>query len=357
MGQLPKYMVLVNWIKEQLSRGEIRQGERFYSENELAKMFTLSRQTVRQAVGILEQEGFVERRRGSGTFVCGRGIGGKSRSYSIGVISTYLDDYIFPSIIRGIETVLTQGGYTMQLSFTHNLVENETRSLGMLLEKQVDGLIVEPTKSALPSPNGAIYRQLWAKGIPVLFFNAYYPNLPFPHVALDDRKAGRIATECLLERGHRQIAGMFQADDLQGHLRYAGYVDAMQKAGMEVCSKNVLWFTTEDIGFLSEDFKRVRRVVSDCTGLVAYNDQIALQVCRELQGIGLRVPDDLSVVGIDNAEISLHCDPALCSVAHPGSELGESAAKNLLHLLDDPSFDATVDFPPRLIVRDSVRRL
>lgn len=357
-GQTPKYLTLVNWIKEQVTSNELKYGDKFYSENELAAMFAISRQTVRQAVGLLEQERVVERRRGSGTYVIYGGPPRQEPTMNIGVISTYLDDYIFTSIIKGIETVLTENGYSMQLAFTHNKVENETRALRNMLEKKVDGIIVEPTKSGLPNPNGALYKQIHAQGLPLIFFNAYYPSMPeFPHVAMNDRLAGKMATECLICAGHRKIAGVFQADDLQGHLRYAGYMEALRAAGLEVNSQDVLWFTTEDIKHLSEDFRRVQRSLNGCTGLVCYNDQVAFTICGELRKSKISVPADLSVVGVDNSDLAVLCEVPLTSVAHPMKRLGKTVAENLLRLIADPQFDATVDFEPQLIERDSVRRL
>ena len=355
--ELPKYMALVNWIKEQVTGGELQYGDKFYSENELTGMFGISRQTVRQAVGILEQEGYVERRRGSGTYVVYGGLPKHAPTRNIGVISTYLDDYIFTSIIKGIETALTKSGYTMQLAFTHNRVENESRALRTMLEKQVDGIIVEPTKSALPNPNGALYQEIHAQKIPLIFFNAYYPSMPFPHVSMDDRQAGRMATDCLLRAGHRQIAGIFQSDDLQGHLRYAGYVDALRSAGLELQSRHILWYTTEDIRYLAEDFHRVQRSLDGCTGLVCYNDQIAFGLFGELRRHGIKVPGDLSLVGIDNSDLAEICEVPFTSVAHPMKRLGTTAAENLLRLIEDPAFDATVDFPPTLVERGSVNPL
>lgn len=351
---MPKYMTLVNWIKQQVIEGGLDYGDKFYSENELVSMFALSRQTVRQAVGILEQEHVVERRRGSGTYVIYGGTRRRDKTMNIGVISTYLDDYIFTSIISGIENELTASGYSMQLAFTHNRVENETRALRNMLDKCVDGIIVEPTKSGLPNPNSELYRSISEQGIPLLFFNAYYPSLPYPHVTLDDRKAGELATRHLLEAGHRRIAGIFQADDLQGHLRYAGYVDALQQYSVDVRSQNILWYTTEDIKYIGEDFHRVRRILKDCTALVSYNDQIAYTVCRELHKAGVNLPSELSIVSVDNSDLAEHCEVPLTSVAHPMKKLGTTAARNMIKLIADQGFDATVDFEPKLVERSSV---
>lgn len=350
-------MTLVSWIREQVIGGQLKYGEKLYSENELAELFGISRQTVRQAVGLLEQEKIVERRRGSGTYVVYGGAARHEPTMNIGVISTYLDDYIFTSIIKGIEEVLSANGYSLQLALTHNKVENESRALRTMLEKNVDGIIVEPTKSSLPNPNVALYEEIHRQKIPLIFFNAYYPSLPFPHVTMDDRMAGKMAAECLLRAGHRKIAGFFQSDDLQGHLRYAGFMDALREAGAELHSRNVLWFTTEDIKYMSEDFARFRRSLEGCTGAVCYNDQIAFGVYGELRRSGILVPEEISLAGIDNADLSEICEVPLTTVAHPKKQLGITAAQNLLKLIEDPGFSATTDFIPELVWRSSVKQL
>lgn len=355
--ELPKYLVLVNWMKEQVLSGHLKYGEKIFSENELSTMFGISRQTVRQAVGLLEQEKFVERRRGSGTFVTYSPVKRREKTMNIGVISTYLDDYIFTSIIRGIETVLTKNGYSMQLTFTHNLVENESRALRMMIDKNVDGIIVEPTKSGLPNPNRSFYDEIHEKGIPLIFFNAYYQGLPFAHVAMDDTMAGRLATEALIHAGHREIAGIFQSDDLQGHLRYAGYLEAMRNAGLELHSEHILWYSTEDKACIAEDFHRILRCLKGCTAFVCYNDQLAVALIPLLRSRGIVVPDQISVASIDNSDLASLCEVPLTSVAHPMALLGETAATNLLKLIANPRFNATVDFSPNIVERASICKL
>lgn len=356
--ELPKYQTVVNWIREQVISNRLTFGQKFYSENELSTMFGISRQTVRQAVGILEQEKIVERRRGSGTYVVYQNAcANRPRTGNIGVLSTYLDDYIFTNIIKGIETVLSQNGYSMQMAFTHNRVENEARALRAMLEKGVDGIIVEPTKSGLPNPNIAFYKQLHTQKMPLIFFNAYYPEAPAPHVCMDDRIAGKLATEALLQAGHRRIAGVFQCDDLQGHLRYAGYLEALQEAGVEINSENVLWYSTEDICYLEEDFHRILRRIEGCTGLVCYNDQLAFRLVGQLRRVGLTVPERISLVGIDNSDLAAICEVPFASVIHPMQELGCVVAENMVKLIANPAFDATVEFAPTLMRRDSIRQI
>jgi GntR family transcriptional regulator of arabinose operon len=357
MSDIPKYMALVSWIKNKIEANEFQFGDKIYSENELSAMFGISRQTVRQAINVLVQEKYIQSRRGSGTYIIYNGVTKRQPNMIIGVVTTYVGVYIFPHIIRGIETVLTENDYSMQLAFTHNKVQNETRVLRSMLEKGVDGIIIEPTQSGLPNPNMELYREILSRHIPVLFINSYYPNLKIPHVALDDRIAGFTATDYLIQAGHRRIAGIFKSDDNQGHLRYEGYMQALLKAGCEIHDENVLWYSTEDLTDHSLDSRRVLRRIRDCTGLVCYNDEAALEVVDLLKMNRISVPDDISLVSIDNSDLASLCEVPLTSVAHPMEQLGETAARNMVGLIHDRQFKATVEFQPGIVERNSVKKI
>ncbi|MBE6822747.1 MAG: GntR family transcriptional regulator [Ruminococcaceae bacterium] len=354
---LPKYMILVNRIKDKIENGDLKYGDKLYSENELSAMFNMSRQTVRQALNVLAQENYVESRRGSGTYITYVPYAKRPATHTVGVVTTYVGAYIFPQIIRGIETVLTENGYSMQLAFTHNKVQNESRALHSMLEKGIDGLIVEPTQSGLPNPNLGIYQEAARQNIPVIFINSFYPQISLPHVSLDDRAVGYTATQRLIRAGHRNIAGVFKSDDNQGHLRYAGYLDALLEAKLEIHDENVLWYSTEDLSDLPVEPERILRRLNGCTGLVCYNDELALKLYDVLKSAEIRVPEDVSVVSVDNSALAELCEVPLTSVVHPSESLGRTAAGNLLRLISDPGFHATVDFLPELVERKSVRDL
>lgn len=226
----PKYIDLMNWIREQILSGEFSVGMRLPSENELGKKFSISRQTVRQATSVLESEGLLERRRGSGTYVCASKSAIKKTTRNIGVVLTYLDDYIFPSIVQGIEKVLTKNGYFMQLAFTYNRVEKEAYILDTMLKNNIDGLIIEPAKSGIPYINTDFYQKIKSAGIPCVFIHAdTNPPMNIPSVRMDDYLAGQSAGEYLIKHGHEKIAGIFKSDDMQGQLRYSGAINALKK--------------------------------------------------------------------------------------------------------------------------------
>lgn len=354
----PKYISLVNWIKDKISARELKAGDKLYSENELSEMFGLSRQTVRHAIGILEDQGLVERIRGSGTYVGSRKGVVRRRTMNIAVISTYVDGYIFPPTLQGIVQTLSSAGYMTQIAFTNNRVENERRILQGILEKDnVDGVIVEATKSALPNPNLEYYRELQRRQISLLFFNCKYPELDAPIVALDDLHVAQDAMDYLLSQGHRKIGGIFKADDGQGRLRYAGYMKALLDAGLSVDDRKILWIDTEDQKDLKNIRSSVLRRLTDCTAVFCYNDEVAFGLVELLQREGFRVPGQLSVVSVDASDLSLLSEPKITSVPYPMEELGKKAAENMIRLIGEPDYDGNYLYCPEILVRDSVKRL
>ena len=192
-----KYEGIVRWIREQIEAEKLQPGERIESEYQLCDRFGVSRQTVRHAIAVLEKEGMIEKRRGSGTYIKESGIIGvrRKKTMQIAVMTTFVQEYIFSGIIQEIENKMSRAGYGIQISITNNSVDKERFILKSILDKKrVDGIIAEPTKSGLPNPNLNLYRQIMEQGIPVIFINSYYPELKEPHVSLDDKMAGNLAT-------------------------------------------------------------------------------------------------------------------------------------------------------------------
>lgn len=353
-----KYAVLVDWLRNKIGAKEFRPGDKLYSENDLGEMFGLSRQTVRHAIDILEKEGLVRRVRGSGTYVEGRRGNTRRRTMNIAVISTYVDSYIFPPTIQGIEHTLSAAGYTTQIAFTNNHVDDERKILERILEKDnVDGVIVEATKGALPSPNLKYYRELRERQVELLFFNCRYPGLDAPLVALDDEGIARTAVNYLISRGHQKIAGILKVDDGQGRLRYAGYVGALLQAGLPVDDQKILWVDTEDQRNLKNIGDSVLRRLEGCTAVFCYNDEVAYSLLAILRREGIRVPDQLSVVSIDGSELAVLANPRLSSVPHPLEKLGIKAAENMIRLIGSPDFDGNYLYCPDILERDSVKRI
>lgn len=352
-----KYERIVSWVQTEIENGALSRGDKLPSENELMERFRVSRQTVRRAMEELTEKGVVEGRRGSGTYVSvntRRYAAGKE--IRIAVMLTYVDTYIFPSIIKGIESVLSSEGCTLQIAMTDNAVEKERMLLKEFIHTQsVDGIIAETVKSALPNPNMELYREIENMGIPVLFVNSYYKELDIPHISMDDRKAGYLAAKHLAECGHTRIGGIFKSDDGQGHLRYAGYTDALMEQEIKIRGDQVIWIDSEELRTMGEESAKFLKRLKGCTACVCYNDETAYKIVEIFRKAGHRVPEDLSVVGIDNSGLAKFCPVPLTSVENPVEKLGRTAAERMTWKIFRNEEMETVEFEPQLIMRNSVQ--
>lgn len=352
-----KYQQLVEDIRRRIQDGRYQRGDKLTSENKLVEEYGYSRQTVRQALGVLENEGLLVRRRGSGTYVAEDNTP-QERTYNIGLIVTYISDYIFPLIINGIEEVLTPRGYHITLGVTKNKIDEESRILRSFTERKIDGLIVEGTKSAFPNPNLELYRKLRKLGIPVVFINGYYADLENTvYVVTDDRKAGADITNYLISRGCKNIGGLFKSDDMQGHRRYSGYSAALMGVDMHFSDDKVLWYTTADeMRFGQKEFDAfVLNRFADCDGIVCYNDKIAAALLHIFSEAGVSVPGGVMLGSFDNSRISEYAAVRLTSMNHPKEELGRVAAKKLIRLIEGEKPQAPVRMSMELVVKDSTK--
>jgi GntR family transcriptional regulator of arabinose operon len=354
----PKYLIIKKDIQMKIEKNDFTLGAKIPSEAELRAQYDVSRHTIRQAISELVNQGYLIKQQGSGTFVSDyyknqeNGNGKKT----IGVITTYLSDYIFPSIIRGIEEELSKHDYSLMLSSTRNNVENERRSLESMMDQNVDGLIVEPTKSNLMNPNLNYYLSLTEKPTPLIMLNASYEELDLPVVALNDEKAGKIATEHLIELGHTNIGIITKSDDLQGKNRLKGYLKALYDAKLTFSNEFIMRYDTE----AKSDLPSLIRIMLENdhlpTAFVCYNDEIAVMLIKEMNEIGKTCPGDISVVSHDDSFYSTTLPSVkLTSVEHPKEELGRRAAQRIVKAVEKGERIDSFIFDPRLIVRESTK--
>ena len=329
----PKYQIVADALRAGILDGTWQ--KTLPTEQALCTRFQVSRQTVRQALSLLESECLIDRRQGSGSHIREqRESSAPRRRLAIAVITTYISDYIFPSILREIESVCSENDSAPLLFATQNQFANERKILNTLLGlEQLDGVLVEGTKTGLPNPNIRLYQKLMDRGIPLVFMHGNYEQLPGTLSVLDDNiGGGRMLVEYLYNKGHRRIAGIFKYDDLQGRQRFIGYLDAMQEFGLSPEDKNILWYSTDQKErFLRDgtDDTRAGEFFSSCSAVVCYNDEIASRVVSYLSRTGISIPGDIAVVSFDNSQYSELSIPRITSLTHEPYNVGRMAAELL----------------------------
>lgn len=352
-----KYKLLADQLREELATAGNKSGYKFPTEAELVRRYHMSRQTVRHALKLLADEGLVEKRQGSGTYSTGKTHGAQSRQ--IAVIASFLDDYIFPSILHDAQAIFSAHGYSTLVYATENQVSTERRILLNLLEQPVSGILVEGSKTALPSPNSDLYLQLQHSGVPLVFLHSSYPELSgIPCVYDDNYGGGYQLAQYLIRKGHRKIAGIFKNDDVQGPQRYHGMVCAMLDADLFFSDDCFYWYDTHThYRLLKEqntDFLRyfISQRLQDCTAVICYNDEIAFLLIKELLAMGISVPEQVAVVSFDNSYYSQIGPIHITSLWHKSSKIGRVAAEQLIQILrGSPGTSLTLDW--NLIERSS----
>ena len=369
---MKKYEQAAAWMEEKIITENMQSGDRMPGEMEMAAALGFSRQTIRQAVGVLERRGLLTSRQGSGIYVTSGDIletvqgrsssaekatggtalvasgdvrSGKTqkthlpspgkRFGNVTIISTYLDDYIFPGTVRGMQNVLAEHGYAARIELTNNRVMTERSILQHLLEmNETDGLIVEAVKSALPNPNLDLYRQLREKGVRIVFFNSFYPQLEYPCVRIDDVQCARDAVKLLLNAGRERIAGIFKSEDGQGCLRYQGYLQALIEAGITVDEARILWISSNRYRLFDLLETDVFAFLEQADGVLCYNDELACSLIERAPHYDRRIPEDLSVVSIDDSYLAQMTSVPVTSFSHPKEALGRAAAEKLVRMIE-----------------------
>ncbi|WP_438448001.1 GntR family transcriptional regulator [Gorillibacterium sp. sgz5001074] len=357
----PKYMQVKQEILSWIQAGSLKTGDLMLSENEVAERFGVSRQTVRQAFGELEGEGWLKRMQGKGTFVSAPEPGGSGApAKTVGIITTYISDYIFPHIVRGAEAALRSKGYRLLLSSTDNDKERERESLEMMLNQPLDGLIIEPTRSAEGNPNLSYYLSLEYRGIPYVMINERYPELDAPCLKSDDLKGGYLAAKHLLELGHERIAGFFKMDDLQGVNRLKGFMQAHRESGVPIQPELVVHYVTEEKRAkpLEAALRMLGQDEADRpTAFVCYNDELAVQMLEAVRQAGLSVPDGISIVGFDDSSLATATETKLTTLTHPKTDMGRDAVELLLAMIEGKRRKPVGKlYEPELVVRTSTKK-
>ena len=190
--------------------------------------------------------------------------------------------------------------------------------------------------------------------------NQYYSNLHPPYIMLDDEEGGLIATNHLIDLGHKKIIGIFKSDDLQGVYRMKGFIRAFRDHQIPFFNEMIITYSTEDIK--SDLWARLKELFSNSetipTGIICYNDEVALGVINVLRELELSVPHDISIVGYDDSYLCEASEVKLTTVAHPKTQMGIDAGKWIVSAVENNEIEQeSILYEPELVIRSSTKKL
>lgn len=352
-----KYKWLAQCLQELIQK-DIKCGiNKLPTESELCQKYKVSRQTVRQALTLLEKNSMITKRQGSGSYITGLSAD-RSRN-TIGLLLSGSQEYIYPGLVEDIQTTLYQYDYSCRLYETQNRTYKEREVLSQFLKHPIKGLIVEGCKSALPNPNLDLYLQLMRKGTQIAFLYNHYPALSDSLYLKDDNLQGStLLVRHLINQGYTSIGGIFNADDLQGIERFQGFMETMRDYNLSVPDHRIAWFRTADIERLEKerDCSFLKKIVQDsfssCTAIVCYNDEIAYWLIKVLKSLGYRLPEDKAIVSFDNTYLSYIDMLSITSVTHKPHEMGKKIALLMVEACKGTSVTSH-EIPWELVVKNS----
>jgi DNA-binding LacI/PurR family transcriptional regulator len=356
------YATLAARLRRSIHDGEYQPGQMIGSEHELARRQSISRVTVRRASELLINEGLLERRPGKGLFVReGYVANTPMPSPVIQVVAGNLQWEPSLQVSRGIQSLAREEGFQVQLYDAQSDVESDLAMLSELPAGPARGAIIMSLHSALF--NEAIYA-LKIKGFPFVLVDQQLHDINVSSVAADNYSGGLQAGQALLELGHRRIAFIGDVIATTVRDRLMGLRDAIGDAGLPFDRSLIVDLSeegdklggwAEKIGACTRD---IMSIPNPPTALFFSCDGVARAGYRALAQMGLRIPEDVSVIGFDDDPIAEWLTPGLTTVRQPFFEMGVVAIQSLRERIADPLAPVRRNvLPVQLVKRGSIGQI
>ena len=254
----------------------------------------------------------------------------KQKTNTIGVIVHELRSSFITSVLSGIEKITSEAGYDLLIAHSSESYKKEAANAMNLFHKRVDGLIAS---LAFDTTNLEHYKTFEERGIPVVFFDRVEERLDSTYVIIDNYKCGYQATQHLIDQGCTRI--VLVTASLKRNVyaqRHKGYKDALFDNGIPFNEDHVLIKDlSEQCGL--EAAEQIIRMKPLPDGAFITNDFSAAVCMQRLKEHGIRIPEDIAIVGFNNDAIAKIIEPQLTTIDYPGYDMGEVAARSLINHL------------------------
>lgn len=348
---LPRYVQAMLIIQQRIRSGRYRPGERIPSERNLAKELRISQMTMNRALVELQKGGWIRREHGKGTFVPEGFCPPPPEVLQIGVVAHIpaeraLEDFYLGSLFRGMQRAIVNSSVSLSIL---EVPADEIEKIG---EALLDGLLVLD----MLEHNVQKVNQLYREGLKMVVIGASWKGLEVPFVDSDNVAGTRSALEHLISLGHRHIGGVFALPNTcNTQDRFRTFRETLRERGIPVDETFLLMEKTISVSDPGrEKLRQMLRSSARPTAFFCGGYYLALDVMRIAREEGLRIPEDLSVVGFDDPVSAALLSPPLTTVRQPLDEMGRLATEILLEWLKntEPPRQGVV-LPTHLMVRQS----
>lgn len=276
----------------------------------------------------------------------------RGETKTLGLILPDSANPFFAEIGHAIEAAAFSSGYSVILCNTEGDLEKETLYTDVLSKKQVDGMIFVTT-----GDNPSSIQELLTQNLPIVVVDRDPQTADVDAVLTDNRQCGYLATQHLIQLGHRRIGCIMGPSNVTpSAMRVTGYQDAMRENHLPV----------EEIWLVRGDFHpdsghaaamELLRQPNPVTAIFVCNDMMAIGALRAAYESGLRVPEQLSIVGVDNIDLASYTIPPLTTITQPKAEIGQTAFHLLVQRIHQHDLPARrVTLPSSLVIRNSTGR-
>ena len=306
----PLYLQLADFLREQIKSGQIKPGDKLDSEPEMVKKYGIARQTAREALQQLVNEGLIVKKHGKGTF-CKI----STQRKNIDVLLDIKEYYFIPYYMQSISRVLNQ--------YNANLIAGDTKNdsaqIAVLLKEIAlrgsDGVILQGSQETNPAREELTeaFLALEEKKIPVIMIDYAYDFVPASSVIMDEVESGVIAGNYFQKMGHGQVVSVTVSDNILSEYRQKGLEQVLGEVQEISVETN-----------LSDQLKQA--IAKGATGIFCFCDKVAKECVDALNDYS--IPEDVSIISVDDTMISSFYH--LTSVVHPKELIGEIAAKALM---------------------------
>lgn len=351
---------LMTYFRERILDGRLSVGTRLPTDDELADLYQISRDTVRQALALLANEGLIERVQGRGTFVIqprsNGGAAAQPKQKQIGlVLNRTLRTHLTMNLLVGVEQAAKSHGYNVSFTYAEGEQDQQARDIARLQANHVLGMIIWAMGD---TTHDASILQLQTDQFPLVLIDRYFPGLAIDYVGSDNIGGGYRATEHLLILGHRHIGFVFaQEETLQTtsvYERWQGYCKALQKYEVPYDETLVVPDVRKLQSGAREGLVEFLQRPDRPSAIFAVNDYIALDVLQAARAIHLRIPEDLAVVGFDDQEFAAHVHPPLTTIKQQFIDIGLRAGTLLINRIEGIAGPPKhIELPTNLIIRES----
>jgi LacI family transcriptional regulator len=274
----------------------------------------------------------------------------KNKLKTIGVIVPEIKHDFFSSAISGIEEVASQLGYSVLLFQSNESFEKEVADTNILIRERVAGVIVSVSQN---TKSGSHFNDLCKRKIPLVFFDRVCDDCVASNVRIDDYKSAFDAVTYLIGKGYKRIAHFAGPKELGiSAKRLRGYLDALKQSQMQHTKMVFHGGLQEHDGYKLMDSLLRSNIIPNA--IFAVNDPVALGAFKRIKEAGLKIPDDVALLGFSNNEFTTFTNPQLTTVEQPSFEMGRKSAEILIGIIEDRiKQNITLVLDTNLIVRGS----